>query len=113
MVYIWCVYMYNEVYIRRYKYGSKGCYKGCFNNKGYNNMRCLHSPKVHGRVGHALPYTPLTTSRHPLNTSNHSPKVHGRVGHALLADRQPARLADHEVRPLDDDDADEPGGLRV
>ena len=29
MVYIWCVYMYNEVYIRRYKYGSKGCYKGC------------------------------------------------------------------------------------
>ena len=52
-------------------------------------MRCLHSPKVHGRVGHALPYTPLTTSRHPLNTSNHSPKVHGRVGHALLADKQP------------------------
>ena len=31
----------------------------------------------------------------------------------LLADREPARLADHEVGPLHDDDADQPGGLRV
>merc|ERR1719197_1904183 len=32
-------------------------------------------------------------------------EVHRLVAHALLADREPARLADEEVRPLDDDDA--------
>jgi len=40
-------------------------------------------------------------------------EVHGRIAHALLADREPAGLADEEVSPLHDDDAHPEGTLSV
>lgn len=39
-------------------------------------------------------------------------EVHGRVDHALGADRQPPRLADHEVGPLHDNDGHKERSLR-
>ena len=46
MVYIWCVYMYNEVYIRRYKYGSiKGVIKGVLIIKGIIICDAFTHPK--------------------------------------------------------------------